>query len=64
MPDFMRMSISFEVVYVEEKDLPKPNIEVVNISGDLTGCRIGLMLEEVTVRLVLLSMEYLFIVKK
>lgn len=31
----------FEVVYVEEKDLPKPNIEVVNISGDLTGCRIG-----------------------
>src|SRR5690606_36331085 len=31
----------FEVVYVLEKDIPKPNIEVVSISDDLTGCRIG-----------------------
>ena len=31
----------FEVLYVEEKDIPKPNIEVVTISDDLTGCRIG-----------------------
>jgi len=31
----------FEVVYVDEKDIPKSNIEVVSISDDLTGCRIG-----------------------
>lgn len=31
----------FAVVYVEGKDIPKPNIEVVTISDDLTGCRIG-----------------------
>ena len=31
----------FEVLFVEEKDLPLPNVEVVKVSDDLTGNRIG-----------------------
>jgi len=31
----------FEVVYVEEKDIPAPKVEVVKLAGDLSGCRIG-----------------------
>lgn len=32
---------NFEVVFVDEKDIPAPKIEVVKVSNDLTGCRIG-----------------------
>lgn len=31
----------FEVVYVDEKDIPAPKIEVVSLAGDLSGNRIG-----------------------
>lgn len=31
----------FEVVYVDEKDIPEPKIQVIKLSGDLSGCRIG-----------------------
>ncbi len=41
--DFMEVVYEnkFEVLYVEEKDIPKYNPEIINISGNLSGCRIG-----------------------